>query len=106
MDTIKDFEAYIKQIILLTYGWEPIVTVTRPELDRIAIVIDGTSFQKAQIMGKDASNFHALKTLTRVLSQRLGYFVYIFIAPYSYEQKVKINKENSLNDEVYNRGYL
>ena len=77
----KWFSAYVKQIINLTFGFEPEVVVTFTSTATVQITLDGTPYQKSEMMGKGGQHFQSIKMLLRAFARKNGFFAYLYIKP-------------------------
>lgn len=77
----KYFRAYISQIIELTFGFTPIVIIDFPSKNTLQVTLDGEESQRAQMMGREGKNLHALKMLFRIYAKRNDYSSAIYVKP-------------------------
>lgn len=80
-DHAKFFEAYIKEIITLTFGFTPTVQIDFPTKGMVQVTLDGTPVQRSQLMGNDSLNFQNIKMLLRIFARRNGYFSKLYVKP-------------------------
>ena len=86
------FVTYITQLVEITYGFTPQVSISMPDPTKVAIVLDGNEIERSMMMGRKASNFKAIKMLFRTFCRRHGYFSYLFIAPYNFENQYELRE--------------
>jgi predicted RNA-binding protein Jag len=91
------FEDYVTTIISATFGFTPKVEIL--ELPNLVIqcTLDGSDVERAEMMGKEAKNFQALKMLLRCFARRNGRFSFLYILPPKgvYVKNYKSNETNS-----------
>jgi hypothetical protein len=75
----EQFKKYTHDLIFLTFGFEPLISVTEVPGSVIQITLDGTEHERQQMMGRGAANFQALKLLLRCFARRNGFFSYLYI---------------------------
>lgn len=69
---------YVEILIEMTYGFRPIVEVNTNDV-LTYITLDGAPEERQQLMGRDATNFKAIKILVRIFCKRNGVNPYLYI---------------------------
>jgi hypothetical protein len=87
---------YVRTIVETTFGFNPIITMTIPAPNKVAIVLNGTEQERSLMMGKEAGNFKAIKLLLRAFARRHGDFSYLFMYPYTFENQYELKDEKNL----------
>lgn len=77
----KEFEKYTKEIIRLTFGFEPQVTAIFPSDTTVQLNLDGSERERRLMMGREGNNLRAIKGLLRVFSKTNNRFCYLYIIP-------------------------
>lgn len=72
---------YVEDVVLLTFGFSPIVEIKNFDLKSVGVFVDGTPDQRALMMGVEARNFQALKTMIRIFGRSHNVICYLYISP-------------------------
>ena len=67
---IENFEKYLQTILHATFSFYPIIEVTELPGKVISCTLDGTPKERAEMMGKEAHTFQAIKMLLRVFARK------------------------------------
>lgn len=73
------FQDYIKDIVQMTFGFEPQVRIETPTGNVVRIFLDGDEGQRKQMMGYHATTFNALKQILRCFSKHHKVYVFLFL---------------------------
>lgn len=75
----EKFSNYIRDIVNMTFGFEPSVRIDSPNQGVIKIFLDSNEDERKQMMGYHAQNFHALKQMLICFSKKHNVYVFLYL---------------------------